>query len=64
MVGSIWLNGITVALISSTQVKSSRGLCALWLAGAGWLVRSPGMCVGLSQWAQAAAARRRPGVRR
>lgn len=26
--------------------KVPRGLCALWLAGAGWLVRSSGMCAG------------------
>ena len=37
MVGSIWLSGITVALIGSTQVKSLWSARLGFLSGAGWL---------------------------
>lgn len=65
MVGSIWLNGITVALISSTQVKS-RVVCAPcrgWRGQAGCAV-SRYVCGGWrsSQAGVRPAPSERPGV--
>lgn len=46
MVGSIWLSGITVALISSVQVNPS-GLCPVVVGGGRQTARAPGMCAGV-----------------
>lgn len=43
--------------------KVPRGVCALWLAGAGWLMRPSGMCAGPSRPVPAARSPgRRPGL--
>lgn len=54
MVGSIWLDGITVALISSTQVKSLRSV-----PRRGW--RGAGRRCGPQVCAPRAKPSRRPG---
>lgn len=46
MVGSIWLDGITVALISSTQVKSLGSVRLVVVGGGRLAVRSSGTSAG------------------